>query len=206
MTLRTDAELVAAWQAGDDQAFDALVERFSRRVHGICLRYFRDPADAEEAAQDTFVTLYRRGHTFRGDAKLSTWLFRVATNACHDVARRRGRRPEELPLTPARLAEADAEVPDVAAQVDAAELDPELRSALDALDPEQRDAVVLRDVVGLSYEEVAARCGIAVGTAKSRVHRAHARLAATLSAPAPAPATREPAGPRARRTSRDDDG
>ena len=193
---RGDAELLAAALDGDDDAFAGLVARLGPRVHAVCLRYFGDPTLAEEAVQDTFVTLHRRGASFTGAARLSTWLHRVAVNACHDLARARGRRPTELPLDPGRTGEA---VPDVADVVADAELDPDLAAALAALDGDQRDAVVLRDVVGLSYEEVAARCGVPVGTAKSRVHRAHAHLAAHLRA-----SSGEPTAGRRRHSTRPD--
>jgi RNA polymerase sigma-70 factor (ECF subfamily) len=109
---------------------------------------------------------------------LSTWLYRVATNACHDLARRRARRPRTVPLDERR----DTRTVDQSAvdQLVAAELQPALVDALSHLDADQRQAVVLRDVIGASYADIAAAQGVAVGTAKSRVHRGHARLAELL--------------------------
>lgn len=173
----SDEALVAAYVAGHGAAFDALVTRYRRRVFGICLRYFHDPHEAEEAAQETFVALLRRAETFAGSARFSTWLYRVATNCCHDLARRRARAP--APADPADATPVEtAEVDDLLAR---RELGMELAAALRRLEPDQRDAVVLRDVHGLPYDVVAGRLGVPVGTVKSRVHRGHARLAVLLS-------------------------
>lgn len=187
---RTDEELASAWQDGDAAAFDAIVGRFTRRVYGICYRYFDDPTDAEEATQETFVALHRRGHSFRGQSKFSTWLYRVTTNVCHDIARKRARRPETVSLDAAGRSpdgggrtthELPTDDPDAQDALIAAELGHELAAAFALLDTDQRTAVYLHDVVGLPYDAIATRQGIAVGTAKSRVHRGHARLADALS-------------------------
>jgi len=180
--MTADLELVARAQAGDDTAFDAIVERHADHVYAICLRYFRNPHDAEDAFQAAFLACHRGLKSFGGRAALSTWLYRVATNACHDLARRRARQPRTVPLDDDRGG-ARPEVADLAAvdQLAAAELRPDLRDALQQLEVDQRHAVVLRDVVGASYADIAAAQGVAVGTAKSRVHRGHARLAELLA-------------------------
>jgi RNA polymerase sigma-70 factor (ECF subfamily) len=179
--MTADHELVARALAGDDAAFDAIVERHADHVYAICLRYFRDPHDAEDAFQAAFLACHRGLASFRGRAALSTWLYRVATNACHDLARRRARQPRTVPFDDGRGA-ARPEVADQAAMdhLAAAELRPDLLGALARLDPDQRHAVLLRDVVGASYAEIADAQDVAVGTAKSRVHRGHARLAELL--------------------------
>jgi len=181
----SDEDLVAAWVAGGAgaaEAFDRLVTRYERRVHGICYRYFGDAADAEDATQETFVALVRRADTFRGSARFSTWLYRVATNACNDLARRRGRRPR----TVADL-DALAALPSGDDAIGARELSADLAAALGELDDDTRDAVVLHDVRGLPYADVAARLGLPLGTVKSRIHRGHAKLAAALRDPAGEP-------------------
>ena len=183
----SDEALVRAYVAGDTSAFDELVERYQRRVYGICYRYFGDAADAEDAMQETFVTLLRRAETFSGTAAFSTWLYRVATNACNDLARKRSRRPRTVPLSVESRTDDgppgqdppqdDPAVEDILAT---RELGMVLVEALRTLDVEQREAVVLHDVYGVPYHEIAERSGVAVGTVKSRIHRAHARLAAAL--------------------------
>lgn len=189
---RGDAALVAAYLAGDDRAFDLLVARHSRRVYAICFRYFGDASDAEDALQETFLTVLRRASTYAGTAAFSTWLYRVATNACNDLARRRARRP--------RAASGDVEaLADTAAPDDPLgdrELGVDLERALAALEPATRTAIVLHDVRGLPYEEVAARLNLPVGTVKSRIHRGHARLAQALAPAAEPSAPARPPTPR----------
>lgn len=153
------------------------MRRYRRRVYGICLQYFGDPRDAEDATQDAFVALLRRASTFAGTAAFSTWMYRVATNACNDLARKRSRRPRSVRDGTEQLADTAA-VDDVLAN---RELGVELETALARLDPIYREAVVLHDVIGLSQAEIAERAGVAVGTVKSRIHRGHAQLAAALT-------------------------
>lgn len=171
----TDEHLISAYVAGDERAFDELVRRYQRRVFGICLRYFRNPVDAEDAAQEVFVTLMRRAETFAGNARFSTWLYRVSVNMCNDLARRRARRPRTVALPD------DADVPAEDSALAGRELDADLMAALRSLDIDQRRAVVWHDLYGLPYAEIAEREGVAVGTVKSRVFRGHARLAERLA-------------------------
>lgn len=178
MSERSDEELVAGWVAGDRAAFDELVRRYSRRVYGICFRYFGDAADAEDAAQDAFVALLRRAHTFAGTAAFSTWMYRVAVNACNDLARKRTRRPRTVQDVSA-LADDVAGTEDLLGRREDAMV---LREALAQLDPETRQAVVLHDVQGLPYQDIADRLGMNLGTVKSRIHRGHAKLAVLLTA------------------------
>lgn len=163
--------------AGDGAAFDALVRRYRRRVYGICLQYFGDARDAEDATQDAFVALLRRADTFKGTAAFSTWMYRVATNACNDLARKRARRPRPAADGAEQLADT-ADLDDVLAN---RELGVELETALQRLEPIYREAVVLHDVIGLPQAQIAERTGVAVGTVKSRIHRGHAQLAAALT-------------------------
>jgi RNA polymerase sigma-70 factor (ECF subfamily) len=173
---RSDEALVAAFVAGDETAFDQLVERHTRRVYAICLHYFRNPTDAEDATQETFLTLYRRAVTFGGTARFSTWVYRVTVNTCNDIERKRARRPrasgheriDEIAWAP----EDDA--------LARRELGIELAAALERLEPEYRDPILWHDVVGLPYTEIAERLAVPVGTVKSRIHRGRAKLAGAL--------------------------
>jgi RNA polymerase sigma-70 factor (ECF subfamily) len=196
----SDEALLAAFLAGDGHAFDTLVTRYERRVYAICHRYFRNAADAEDAMQDAFVALLRRGGTFAGTSSFSTWMYRVATNACNDLARKRRRRPQRDDTDVEALGDERASAPGVEDALAASSLGPELVAALRTLEPEHREAVVLHDVYGLGYAEIAERSGAAVGTVKSRIHRAHSRLASTLTAAGdpppgePSPPARPPTG------------
>lgn len=182
----SDEEVLASYARGDDPegAFAELVTRYERRVYGICYRYFGNAADAEDAAQDAFLSIARRADSFSGDSKLSTWIYRVAVNACNDLARKRARRPQ----TP---------VADVVQAVDAAgaredigwdhgdpvltgEATSAVQRALLSLDETSRSLLILVALQGLTYGEAAAALDVPVGTAKSRVHRARAQLAGLL--------------------------
>lgn len=189
----SDEALVAAYVGGDRAAFDELVRRYRRRVFGICMAYFGDAGDAEDAAQETFIALLRRASTFSGAAAFSTWMYRVTTNACNDMARKRARRPRSTGDDVAQLVDA-ADTADLLAN---RELGLELERALATLDPEYREVVVLHDVAGMGYAAIGERLGLPVGTVKSRIHRAHGRLAAGLThlrepSPTIAPPTVQP--------------
>lgn len=162
-------------------AFRELVDRYERRVYGICYRFFGNHEDAQDAAQDTFISLARRAGSFRGDSKLSTFVYRVATNACHDLARKRARRPqtpvEDVGTVAGPIASLES-VEEVAAGHDLAE---HIQQALLELDETSRTLIVLCSIEGRDYKEVAAALELPVGTVKSRVFRARAKLAEILA-------------------------
>lgn len=174
---RSDEVLVRAFVEGDERAFDELVLRYQRRVYAICYRYFGNAADAEDAAQEAFLALLRHAATYSGAASFSTWMYRVASNACNDLARKRARRPQ---LAAVPVEDTADETEDLLSR---RELALDLAAALDVLEPELRAVVVAHDVDGIPYADIAARSGVPVGTIKSRIHRAHARLAAEFRAP-----------------------
>lgn len=159
-------------------AFRELVDRYHRRVYGVCLHTLGSPSDAEDATQETFLKLARHAASFRGEAKLSTWLYRVARNVCTDLVRHDARRPSTPVADPGILDEAPSEG-DRAAGTDEALV---VRAALDALDPSSRQALLLVAVQGLSYQEAGVALDLPVGTVKSRVSRARHRLADLLAA------------------------
>lgn len=157
-------------QAGDAAAFDALYAQHVDRVFALCLRMTADEERAEELTQDVFVTAWRRLGTFRGDAKLSTWLYRVTVNTVLDDRKRRGRRPAQLSAVPE----------EAFSRRSSRETDPgdrlHLEAAIASLPERARTALVLHGIEGYAYEEVADLMGVAVGTVKSHIHRARALL------------------------------
>lgn len=179
----SDEELVTAYVGGDGRAFDTLVQRYSTRVYAVCYRYFGNAADAEDAAQDAFVALLRRAGTFKGTSSFATWMYRVATNACNDLARKQARRPQSSTADIERVADEAGRAAAVEDELAAGGLGEELVAALRDLDAESREAIVLHDVYGVPYAEIAQRTNTAVGTVKSRIHRGHARLAGALRSP-----------------------
>ncbi len=186
---RTEADLLARWadesvpRADRETAFRDLVRRFQHRVFAICVRELGSRADAEEATQDTFAKLARSADSFRGDSKVSTWTYRIAVNACRDLQRYHGRRPsspvQDIEVAAARRVDGSDRVADVA---EAVELSTTLRHALGELDELSRTLVLLCSVQGLTYPEASEVLDIPVGTIKSRVFRARARLAESMAA------------------------
>jgi RNA polymerase sigma-70 factor, ECF subfamily len=173
-----------------EQAFHALVERYQRRLFAVCVRMLGSASDAEDAVQEVFVRLARSGGSFRGDARLSTWLYRVARNVCTDQIRFQARRPS----TPVDDLTAVGEHPVVDDLVGAHDTAEQLREALAQLDDRSRLLLLLIGVEELSYQEAAEVTGLAVGTVKSRVSRARVQLGELLAARV-APDGGTPAGP-----------
>ena len=175
-----DQKLVLLAQQGDLNAFNAIVERHQRAVYATCLRMLRDPQLAEDATQDAFVRAWNAIDSFRGGI-VRPWLLRIATNRTYDILRSRARRPAQS--LDAQPFESE---PEWTTQVQVAE-QPEIYStrgeisaflegALASLPDDQRAVIVLSDVQGYGYDEIAQILGIAVGTVKSRISRGRGRL------------------------------
>ena len=170
---------------GDLEAFNCLVIAYQDRVYNLCLRMLGSPQAAEDAAQETFLSAYRSVGRMRGPS-VRSWLLRIAANASIDELRRRRRQPQlslEAPA-PGTDSERPLEVADSAEGPERLALHGELREALQVellrLPPDQRLAVILCDLEGLSYEEIAASMGRSIGTVKSRISRGRARLREAL--------------------------
>ncbi len=166
--------LVTRAAAGDVAAFEALVRRYQVRVFRLCVNMLGDEHSARDAAQDVFFVLWRGLVNFRGDSKFSTYLYGVATNRCLKELRRRA------PVPVAEMAERPAREGAPEAEVEAAELMTAVRAAVAGLTPEQRAPLLLREVEGLGYGEIAAVLGVSVAAVKSRLNRARAELATVL--------------------------
>jgi len=184
----TDNDLVRRFREGDREAFSELVLRYQDRVFTLCLRWMGSREVAEEVAQDVFLALYRSLGGFRGESKVSTWIFRVAVNHCKNRRlyhkRRAADRHEPLEGTrnddgPAR--QIPAPDPGTDQALHRSEAEEIIEAALEELDETHRSIVILRDIEGLAYEEIAEILDLPRGTVKSRLHRARAQLARTLS-------------------------
>jgi|SRR5436309_1851010 len=168
----SDPILVKRAKDGDREALAVLCERHAPRVEKLARHLLRDPEDASDAAQDALTKLCTRIGQFRGESQFSTWLHRLTVNACSDVAKRQGARASE-PLQEDRRAATDA---DPAREADRAELRSELNRCLAEISPDQARVVVLKDALGLSFEEIAATASMPVGTAKCYAHRGRNHL------------------------------
>lgn len=164
-----DQELIERYLQGDGDAFAALVRRHERQVYGLCLRVLGNPDDAADAAQDTLVMVARKLGSFRGDARFSTWLHRVATNVCYDHLRAAKRRPAVRRLADEEHAHDLG--PPAADHADEVAGTRDVAAALAQVPPDFRIAVVLADLQDLPYDEIARILDVPVGTVKSRVHR-----------------------------------
>ena len=173
-----DAALVARARTGDLAAFNPLVETHQDTVYNLCLRMLASPHAAEDVTQDVFLTAYRRIDSYRGGV-FRAWLLRIAANACTDELRRRGRRPQtSLDLVTDGASPID--VPDESESPEESvlrgELSRHIQAGLMALPSDQRAVVILCDVQGLSYDEIAETLNASLGTVKSRLSRGRARL------------------------------
>jgi RNA polymerase sigma-70 factor (ECF subfamily) len=174
-----DAELVELWQGGDAKAFEALVRRHQGRVYRLLLRMLGSPHEAEDVTQEAFLSLYRHGHRFRREARFSTFLYRVATNAAlnrrRSLSRSRAREQEF-----ARRQAIGDDLPDrprdPEGAVVGAEVQEQVQQALLSLPTDLRAALVLYDLEGQSYREIARILEIPEGTVKSRIHRGRSAL------------------------------
>jgi len=166
-----DRQLTKGMQRGDATAFAAFVDRYGTRVHGLSRRYTRCEADAEDLTQEIFVDLCRAIGGFRGEAALSTWVYRVALNHC--LKHQARRKPENVPLDDLPFADENADPARHAAQ---RELADRVEEALLTLSDGHREVVILHEMHGLTYTECADVLGIPVGTVKSRLSNAFGRL------------------------------
>jgi len=186
----TDAELVERFKGGDRRAFNEITRRYQHKIYGICLRWLGHEQVASEVAQDVFVSAFKAMGRFRGESKLSTWLYRIAINHCKNrrmYQRRRHTKQHESLDKPigdeedSRRRELPSEDPLPDAGIHQTEAQHLLQTALEQLDEEQRFIIVLRDMEDRSYEEIAELLKLPRGTVKSRLHRARAQLARLLT-------------------------
>jgi RNA polymerase sigma-70 factor (ECF subfamily) len=173
-----DHSLLRRLRDRDERAFRELVEGHRDRVYNICYRMLGHRHEAEDVAQEVFITVFKTIETFRGDSKFSTWLYRVAVNHCKNrikyLARRHDRDRDELDETSngpnGAIGGPMPAAPDRA--LEGVQMEALLQDAINALDDEQRIVVVLRDVEDLSIEEICKITELPDGTVKSRLHRA----------------------------------
>jgi RNA polymerase sigma-70 factor, ECF subfamily len=174
----SDLSLVRRVQRGDKGAFDALVLKYQHKLVKLVMRYVRNPAEAEDIAQEAFIKAYRALPQFRGDSAFYTWLYRIAINTAKNAVVSRDRSPIEYELDRNSSDESydmqarmkDSETPEGLVLTD--EIRSTVNAAIDALPEDLRTAIVLRELEGLSYEEIAAAMDCPVGTVRSRIFRA----------------------------------
>jgi RNA polymerase sigma-70 factor (ECF subfamily) len=181
-----EARLIERLVARDERAFNELVRAYERRVFALVLRMLGDRAEAEDLAQEVFVQVFKAIGSFRGDSKLSTWIYRIAVNLCKNRSKylrvRHTGEQDELEAVAERVPLGEATRANVAhvSRPDEAlggkQVEQIVQRAILAIDPEFRECLVLRDVEEMSYEDIGEVTGLPPGTVKSRIHRARAML------------------------------
>ena len=179
--------LVQRVQKGDKTAFDLLVRKYQHKVVKLVTRYLRDPSEAEDVAQEAFIKAYRAIPQFRGDSAFYTWLYRIAINTAKNAIVSRDRNPVEFDLDMQNVEEsssmqlrlADSETPESLLQTE--EIRETVNRAIEALPEDLRTAIVLRELEGLSYEDIAQAMDCPVGTVRSRIFRAREAIDKRLS-------------------------
>jgi RNA polymerase sigma-70 factor (ECF subfamily) len=190
MGVRTEREcdqlLVERVQSGDKQAFDVLVSKYQRRLMRLVSRLVHDPAEAEDVVQETFIKAYRALRHFRGDSAFYTWLYRIGINTAKNYLVTQGRRTPTSTDTDAEQAEAfddgdnlrDINTPE--SMLASKQIAETVNAAMDLLPLELRTAIVLREIEGLSYEEISEIMACPIGTVRSRIFRAREVIAEKL--------------------------
>lgn len=181
MTREQEAAIVRKVLGGDANAFETLVLEYEKNVYNIALRMTGNSEDAADMTQEAFIKAYNSLQSFRGDSKFSVWLYRIVSNVCLDFLRSKNRRPT------VSLSVEDDDGEDTQLDVADESQSPELlldrkltresvRRGLDSLPPDYRQILLLREIQGLRYDEIAQALGLEVGTVKSRIFRARKRL------------------------------
>ncbi|MBS4008287.1 MAG: sigma-70 family RNA polymerase sigma factor [Clostridium sp.] len=182
--METDEKvLISLCKRGDLSAYDRLMQRYEKRVYALCFRMAGNQDDAADLAQEAFLKAFRALPSFNGQAQFSTWLYRIVTNTCLDERRRQARRPQLFSLDKPLNTEdgqlaltLPAEASDPLATALSQETEIEIRTLLSMLPAEQRIVLVLRDMEGYSYDEIARMLNLNGGTVKSRLNRARRKL------------------------------
>ena len=184
LNTKTDEELIALFQAGTEQAFILLVDRYKDRLLNFVYRFLNDMTDAEDLVQETFLKVYKNKHAYREIAKFSTWIYTIAGNLARSELRKRKRRKT---YTMSDMSYDDHEFNPVDPGKDTEGIvfnsyaGEEIMKAITALQEPFKTIIILRDIQELSYEDISTILDIPMGTVKSRVNRARLKLQETLS-------------------------
>lgn len=181
-----DQQLVERVQHGDKQAFGLLVDKYRRKLGRLLSRFIRDQAEVEDVVQEAFIKAYRALPNFRGESAFYTWLYRIGINTAKNYLVSMGRRPQtsnEIEVDDAENFEDGNELRTMdtpETELMTQEIAKTVQSAIDALPEDLRTAIVLREIEGLSYDEIATMMDCPIGTVRSRIFRARESIAERL--------------------------
>ena len=177
-----EKELIARLQARDEAAFEELIRQYEKKVYSLCARMCGNAEDAEEATQDAFLALWSGIYRFRQESSLSTWIYRLASNACIDLMRRKKKGAGSVSLDDEELfVDAVDPAPQPHEEAERRETQRLLQEGLLSLPAEYRSILLLREIEGLSYSEISAALDLELGTVKSRISRGRTLLRNFLS-------------------------
>lgn len=184
MTREEELEIVIKVRSGDTNAFETLVVEHEKKVYNLALRMVGNEEDARDMSQEAFIKAYNSLDSFRGDSKFSVWLYRLTSNLCIDFLRSRGRRQTVSLTVEDNEDDAQLDIPDDRFSPERAfersETRESVKRGLETLTPEYRQILLLREINGLTYEEIGKALGLEEGTVKSRIFRARKKLCAFL--------------------------
>lgn len=181
-----DAELVARVQRGDKQAFDLLVLKYQRKIMRLLSRMIRDPSEIEDVAQESFIKAYRALPQFRGDSAFYTWLYRIAINTARNWLAQNNRRPSTSSSYESEEGETFDETDNLTdssnpeSEMASRQIAETVNKAMNDLPEELRNAIVMREIDGMSYEDIAQSMNCPIGTVRSRIFRAREAIATRL--------------------------
>jgi len=183
-----DQRLIECLRAGSEAAYEELLARFQQPVYALSFRLLNNPSEASDVVQEVFLKVFRNIDNFRGQSSLKTWVYRITVNEAHNARRwffRHRRREVELDTDPREVRDWKETIADNGRSPFDVAFDREqagiIEAALDKINPVFREAVVLRDITGLSYEEVAEILSVSLGTVKSRILRGREALRGELA-------------------------
>lgn len=181
-----DAELVERVRRGDKRAFDLLVLKYQRKIMRLLSRMIREPGEVEDVAQEAFIKAYRALPQFRGDSAFYTWLYRIAINTARNWQAANSRRPSAPSIIETEDGETFSQIDNLTdistpeSMMASRQIVDTVNAAIDALPEELRTAIVLREIEGMSYEDIAQSMDCPIGTVRSRIFRAREAIAAQL--------------------------
>lgn len=185
MSRDEERSLIQKAQKGNIAAFEELVRQHEKMVYNLALRTLGNDSDAQDASQEAFIKAWTGLGSFRGDSKFSVWLYRLVSNVCMDMLRRRKNEALSLTVSDNEGEETVLDIPDESSSpqslLEKRELQQDIQKAIDSLPEDYRRVILLRELADLSYEEIARVLNMDLGTVKSRIFRARKKLCAILS-------------------------